>query len=128
MAPVQTGEIIGVTGDDLQEVVGCSRHEMAFEHFRNPGDGLFEGVENLVGLTAERDLDKHGCGPGDLARIDKGDIAANPALLLKSLHAPVAGGRGEVDLFGKLRIRQPAITLERGKQPPVCIIDLRHAR
>ena len=91
MLAVDAGEILGVARHDLQKIVRSARHQVAFQHIGHPADRALEGVEHLVGLPGQRDLDKDRGRPAQPARIEKRDIAGDEALGLEPLHPAVAG-------------------------------------
>ena len=74
--PVDSGEILGILGHDLQKIVGRARHEMAFQNIGDTRDLALERIENLFGLTLKRDLDEHDCLTSHFLRIEKRDISA----------------------------------------------------
>ncbi len=55
---VDAGEVVRILDHDLQQIVGRARHQVAFQHIRDGAHAAFEGVQDLVGLTRQGDLDE----------------------------------------------------------------------
>jgi AcrR family transcriptional regulator len=47
---VDAGEVLGVLGHHLQQVIRRPRHQVAFQHVRHPRHLAFEGVQQVFGL------------------------------------------------------------------------------
>ena len=56
MLAVDAGEILGILGHDLEDVIRRPRHQVTFEHVLDPPHRLFESIQNLVRLALELDL------------------------------------------------------------------------
>ncbi len=88
---MDAGKILGVGGDDLQQIVRRSGHQVTFQDIRHPRHGLLERLENFIRLAGQGDLDKRGRLALDLAWVQQRDITTDDPLGLQPLHPPVAG-------------------------------------
>lgn len=71
MAPMDHREILTVPGNHLEQVVIGSGHQMAFQHVRDARHGGLKGVQDLIRLSREADLNKHGCRAPDAPGIQQ---------------------------------------------------------
>jgi hypothetical protein len=99
MLPMDAGKILGILGHYLQDVIRRACHQVTFQHIGNPRYRLFKRIEQIIRLSGQRDLDEHQCGQAHFAAIQKGDIAADIAILLKALDTAMASRCGQVHLF-----------------------------
>jgi len=106
---MQAFEVGEVVGDDMDEIVARSRHEMARENVRAGGERCFEGAERIVVLPLKRDLDEDVDAQPDRFGIDHGTIAADHAGRFEALDPTRAGGRRQADARGKIDGREPPI-------------------
>src|SRR5690242_3862653 len=83
---------------------------MAFEHIVEQGDGLLE--ESDRARMPDRNADKRRHVLAEFSRINGGVITGDDCAVLKLLDALDHRGRGETDLLGELRERDPAVLLE----------------
>ena len=59
MTAVDAGEILGVLRHHFEDVIRRSGHQVAFQNIGDQCNFPLERVQNLVGLAAECNLDKH---------------------------------------------------------------------
>ena len=95
---MDAGEILGIHGHDLDQVIGSAGHQVAFQDVGHAGHLAFKGVKQILGLGLQRDLDKDGGRAAHAAGVQQGDIGGDIPLLLQPLHAAVAGRGRQVDL------------------------------
>ncbi len=88
---VDASEVFGPFGDDLEDVIRRSRHQVAFEHVGDARDRLFKGLQHFVGLALQRDLNEYGGGHAHLARIQQRHVVSDISRLFQALHPPVTG-------------------------------------
>ena len=93
--PLEVGQ---VAGDDLDEVVARSRHQVAGEHVGAVGEPALEGAERVVVLAFERDLDEGGDAEADGVRVYQrpvaGDDPAASRFWTRRVQAEATGRRG----------------------------------
>jgi hypothetical protein len=106
---MQAFEVGEVVGDDVDEIVARSRHEMARENVWAAGEPRFEGAERIVVLPLERDLDENVDAKPDCLGIDHGTIAADHARRFEALDPTRAGGRRQADTHGEIDGCEPPI-------------------
>ena len=126
---MDAGEILGILGHDLQQIVGRSCHKMTFQNVGNTGNLSLEGVQQVFRLALQRDLDKDGGWLAQSSRIHQRNISRDVAILLKPLDPPVTGGGRQVHPFGKLGIGDAAFFLHCSKNTPVsCVQTFCHGK
>lgn len=123
VATVNAREILGIRSYDLQLVVRGPRHQVAFEHVLDECNLPLEGLQKLVGLPRQGDLDEDDRRHPELSRIQKGDIPADHAGPFEALHPPMTGGRREVHLLGELGIGDSARPLEHPQNAAVRTVE-----
>ena len=104
MLAVNTGKILGVFSHHFQNVVCSSCHQMAFKHIRDPRHCFLEGIQQLICLSLQGDLNKHGGGNIQLAGVQQGDVVFNVAVCLEPLHTAVAGRSRQVNLLTQVSV------------------------
>src|SRR6266508_2147481 len=112
MDALEVGEIARQDGD---EVVVLTRHQMTGDDGRRVGDGLLEGLEQILVLALETDLhdDRH----AETKRLpaDPRLVALDDSILLDRAYAPGYGGRGERNALGQLDLAHAAVFKQRAK-------------
>lgn len=91
MLAVDTGKVVGVFRYHFEDIVSCTRHQMALQNIGNARHSLFKGIKHLIRLGLKRDLHKHRCRHTKFAGIEQRDIVSDIALALKPLHPPMTG-------------------------------------
>ena len=122
MLAMDAGEILGIFGHDLKQVIRGPRHQVAFQHIGNTRDRFFKGVQHLVRLALQGDLDKHRRGDAHLARVQQGDVIADIPFGFQPLHAPVTGRRRKMYLFRQVRVRHPPVALQGSKDAAIDVV------
>ena len=87
---MNTGEILGVSCDDLEQVISGPSHQVAFENIGNPRDCFFKRIQNFVGLTRKRYFNKNRCWHADFARVQQCYVVADAPIFLKTLDPAVS--------------------------------------
>ena len=110
---------VDVGDGDAQQVVRVAGHQVAFEDLRPFPDGALEDVEPVLYLQIEADLDEHGHGAVDGARVHERDVVADDAGFLQRPDAPQARRGREADPPGEPCVRHARVALEVGQDLPV---------
>ena len=87
---MNTREILGVFGDDLEKIIRRARHEVTFQNVRDARNLFLEGIENVLGLTLKGDFNENDGLPLHLFRIEQGDIISDDPGFFQPLDTPVA--------------------------------------
>ena len=124
VAAVDAGEVLGILGHDLDQVIGGAGHQVAFEDVGDLCDLAFKGVEQVFGLGLQGYFHENRGGAAHLAGVQKGDIGGDDALVLEALDAAVAGGGREVYLFAEVGIGDAGILLQGGEDAAVGCVQI----
>ena len=128
MLAVDAGEILGVFGHDLQQVVRRPGHQVAFQDVGHLGHLTLKGVQQVIGLALQGDFDKDHRGFAQSPRVQKGDVTGDVALFFQPLGAAVAGTGRQVHAFRKLGIGDAAILLQDGQDAAVGCVQIHDLR
>ena len=104
------GEIARPDGDEIVVLAG---HQMTGDDGRRGGNGLLEGLEQILVLTGEADMHDDGHAETKRLPVDARLIALNDALLLKRADAPSDCRGGKRNALGKLDLAQAAVLKQR---------------
>ena len=108
----ETRKALEVRGNDLEQEVGFSGHDVTFEDFRNRRDDFPELVEILSPPTTEGHAEERGHAETQFCPREQRHIAIDDSRFLESPDAPIALRRRQVRNFGELRMRRPRVTLQ----------------
>ena len=121
MDALEIGEIARQDGD---EVVVLTRHQMTGDDRRRAGDGLLEGLEQILVLTLEADLhdDRH----GETKRLptDARLVTLNDSPLLERAYASGYGGRRERNALDKLDLAQATVLEQRAENRAIQRVEV----
>lgn len=120
---MDAGEILGVLGHDLEDVIGGARHQMTFQNIRHPRHGFFERFKQLIRLTAEFDFNKDSCRDSQLSGIEQCDVVPDIPIRFKPLNPAMAGRCRQVHRLGQFRIRDTTLALQNPQNTPIRVIQ-----
>ena len=110
------GEIARSDGDEIVVLAG---HQMTGDDGGRGGNGLLEGLEQILVLTRKADMHDDGHAETKRLPVDARLIALNDALLLKRADAPGDCRGGKRNAFGKLDLAQAAVLKQRAQNRPI---------
>jgi hypothetical protein len=112
MVAVDALEIDRVLCGETQDVVGVAGHQETLHDLLRPCDGPFEILQRLARLAGQRDLDEDIHVPAELLLVEQRDVVLDDAGVLQRPGAAQAGGGGQADPFGKVRVGDAAVGLK----------------
>jgi len=119
---VDAGEVLGVLGHQLQQIVRRPRHQVTFQKVGQFGHLPLEGIQQVFRLTLQGNLHKDRRHPPDPARIQQRHITRDEPVLLQPLHPPVTGRRRQVHHLREFGIGDPTLPLQNGQDAAVCCV------
>src|SRR5712664_660084 len=101
-----------IGGDDAQQIVAVSRHQVALQNLLPFRDRLLEAVEILLLLPRELDRDEDADMQPQRLLVDGRDVAGDDAALFEQFDAAVARRHREPDLVGEFLHGDAAVGLQ----------------
>src|SRR6185437_255476 len=111
--------ILEVGHDDLEEIIGLARDEVAGDDFRHLDHRLLEARRLFVGVTVDLHTQEYREAEADAAALQGCAIAVDDAVALEALDAPQARRRRQPYSLGEFDIAQPGIGLQFADDPAV---------
>ena len=115
------GEVARPDGDEIVILAG---HQMTGDDGGRRGDGLLEGLEQILVLTGEADMHDDRHAETKRLPVDARLIALNDALLLERADAPGDCRGGKRNALGQLDLAQTAILKQRAQNRVIQRIKL----
>jgi len=116
-----------IAGDDAKLKIAVACQRQAFHDLGLQPDQLMEVLDLGPGMLLQRDGHQRRDAEAQSLGIEEGAIAADGADLLQALQAPGALRGREGDHLGQGHIGHAAVTLERGQDLAVEIVEIGHA-
>ena len=112
LAQEQALVMLQIWNDDLEQIVGPARHDVARDDLRHGQNARLEGMHALVGVAIDLDPHEYRETKTDAVAPKHCAISLDVALALQALDPAQARGGRQADLFGQVDIAEPAIGLQ----------------